>query len=388
MNRHLLILDFALSSLMRHKYQTLAAALAFTLVVFLWSSVLMLSQGLKDEAHAVLSSAPQLIVQRISGGRQITVPDEYADTIARIRGVSSVKPRFWGYYFDPPSGTNYTVVGADVFPRADLTLSEGRFFREDEQRKCVIGRGVAEARIAGPDDLIPMKLADGGIFAPRVVGVFTTASALLTNDLIVMPSHEVSRLFAIPAGHVTDLVVEVGNSRETDTIARKIQEALPDARPVARDQILATYDAVFDWRAGVSGLMVGLCTVCFLILAWDKATGLSLEQRRLIGVLKASGWQTREVLELKFWEGAAVSVVALLAGLALAWAHLLWFQGILFAGVMKGWSILMPSFAVQPRLDLFQLFLLLSLAVAPYIAATIIPSWKAAATDPMTAMSR
>ena len=108
----------------------------------------------------------------------------------------------------------------------------------------------------------------------------------------------------------------------------------------------------------------------------------------MIGVLKACGWQTNDVLELKFWEGVAVSSASLLAGLALAFAHLLWFEGALFAGVMKGWSVMMPAFTVRPRLDLFQVFLLLSLTVAPYIAATIIPSWKAASTDPMIAMSR
>ena len=129
MNRRLLILEFALSSLLRHRYKTLAAMLAYTLVVFLWSSVLMLGQGLKEEARAVLAGSPQLIVQRISGGRQITVPAEYGTTIAGIRGVRSVKPRCWGYYYDPPTGTNYTVIGADVFPGAELTMAEGKFYR-------------------------------------------------------------------------------------------------------------------------------------------------------------------------------------------------------------------------------------------------------------------
>jgi len=388
MNRRLLILEFALSSLLRNKSKTLAVTVAFAVVVFLWSSVLMLAQGLKDETRAVLAGTPQLIVQRISGGRQITLPAAYQDTIAAFRGVRNVTPRYWGYYCDPPTSANYTVLGVDAFPGAGLVLVEGRFYGPEDQRRCVIGQGVAATRIVETDDIIPMKQADGGLLAPRVIGIFTTESALLTNDLIVMKSEDVKRLFAIPDGHCTDLVVEVGNTREADTIAQKIQAALPDTRPLAKDRILATYDAVFDWRAGVSGMMVVMATLCFLILAWDKATGLSLDQRRVIGVLKACGWQTSEVLELKFWEGAAVSLVSFLAGLALAWAHLLWFDGALFAGVMKGWSVIRPAFPIQPRLDMFQFLLLLSLAVAPYIAATLIPSWRAAAIDPMTAMRR
>ena len=83
-------------------------------------------------------------------------------------------------------------------------------------------------------------------------------------------------------------------------------------------------------------------TIAFCILAWDKATGISAEEKREIGVLKAIGWDTADVLELKFWEGFVISVTSFLFGLILAFVHVFTFGASFLAPVIKGWSVLFP----------------------------------------------
>jgi ABC-type lipoprotein release transport system permease subunit len=45
-----------------------------------------------------------------------------------------------------------------------------------------------------------------------------------------------------------------------------------------------------------------------------------------------------------------------------------------------------PRFQLVPVVDIFQLAVLFFLTVVPYTAATIIPCWRVATTDPDAAM--
>ena len=149
---------------------------------------------------------------------------------------------------------------------------------------------------------------------------------------------------------------------------------------------MRTYDAIFNWRSGMMLSVFAAALVAFCILAWDKATGLSAEERREIGILKATGWDTGDVLELKFWEGLAVSLTAFLLGIISAYVHVFFFGATILAPVLKGWSVLFPRFDLIPYVDAYQVFVIAFLTIIPYVASTVIPSWKAAITDPEQVM--
>jgi ABC-type lipoprotein release transport system permease subunit len=235
------------------------------------------------------------------------------------------------------------------------------------------------------EDLV---LTDGqGAFSLYMVtGVFSADSDLLTNDLIVLFQEDIVRLFKMPADKATDIVVEVFNETETPVVARTIQRLLPDTRPIMKSEIIRTYDTVFNWRSGMVLTMFFGALVAFCILAWDKATGLSAEEKQEIGVLKAIGWETANILELKFWEGAVISLTSFLTGIILAYLHIFYFGGAFLAPALQGWSVIFPSFKLMPYVNLQQIFILLFITVLPYVASTIIPSWKAAITDPDVVM--
>jgi len=366
------ILDFALSSLLRRKGRNLALICVYTLVVFVIASLIFFVQSLKREARELLVQAPDMVVQRMVAGRHDPMPAAQAEAIRAIRGVEEVHSRVWGYYYDPVFGGNLTVMGSD-----DPTLAADAVW---------IGQGVARNMRVKEGDLISLRGYGGLPMLFAVQKILAEESELVSSDLVLMSPKDVRSLFNFPEGLATDLAITAGNPRELPTIAAKIVEQFPDARPILKSEILRTYEAIFDWRGGLMVVVLGSAVLAFIIFAWDKATGLSAEERKEIGILKSIGWESSDVLLLKFWEGSVVSLTAFLSGVLLAYVHVFFFSASLFEHALKGWSVLFPRYRLMPALDGYQLTVLFFLTVLPYTAATLVPIWRAATVDPDAAM--
>ena len=372
LQRYRNILDFALSSLLRRKGRNLALACVYTLVVFVMASLIFFVQALKREARALLVQAPDMVVQRMVAGRHDPMPAAQAEAIRAIRGVEKVQSRLWGYYYDPVFGGNLTVMATE-----DKALAAEAVW---------IGQGVARSMRVREGDMISLRGYGGLPTLFTVQRVLPEESELVSSDLILMSPQDVRSLFNFPEGLATDLAVQAGNPRELPTIAAKIVEQFPDARPILKSEMLRTYEAIFDWRGGLMVVVLASAILSFIIFAWDKATGLSAEERKEIGILKSIGWESADVLLLKFWEGAVISLTAFLSGVLLAYAHVFFFSASLFEHALKGWSVLFPRYRLIPALDGYQLMVLFFLTVLPYTAATLVPIWRAATVDPDAAM--
>ncbi len=382
--RRLRILGYALSCLWRRRFKNLSILAVYTFTIAVLGSILLLTHSLRVEAFAILADAPDLIVQRVAAGRHDLIPTAYMDSMREIPGVGSIHPRYWGYYYDAISGANYTLLGLGESLSVGVAWVDGKL--PSRPGECAIGVGVSEARqLDLGDELVLLDSRNVGV-AFDVVGTFRSESNILTNDLVVLSDRDLIEFFGLPEGRATDISLEVYNPTEVATVASKIKRMLPDTRPITKSEIARTYDAVFSWRSGMILTLFLSALIAFCILAWDKATGISAEERREVGILKAIGWSTSDVLELKFWEGAAISVTAFLLGLTVAFVHVFLCGASLLAPVLMGWSVLFPEFHLTPYLDLYQIFALGFLTVVPYIASTVIPSWKVSITDPEEVM--
>jgi len=382
MLRVMKIIEYALGSMRRRPVQNCALGGVYALIVAILATVQIFSQSMKNEAARLLSDAPELVVQQLLAGRHQLISQSLAADIESIPGVDKVSPRFWGYYYDVLTGANYTLLGRGEIQPADsnLSLLEGRL--PEDESECAIGAGVAKMRgLQVGDDLILVDATNLGR-SYMICGVFSTSSNLLTNDLVVMTDEELGHFFAMPSGYATDLTVGVRNPREVNTVAAKIKKKYPSSRPITRQEILRTYDAVFDWRSGMLLVVCSSALLAFAILIWNKGSGLSAEERREIGILKAIGWDTSDILLLKFWEAMLLAAAACLTGLLLAYGHMALAGAALLLRPLRGWSVLFPAFQPVITLDLYSIATLLFLAIVPYLAASILPSWKAAVTDP------
>lgn len=366
------LIDFTIASLGRRRGRNLGLLVVYTAIIFVLASAMLFSHAIRHEAAMVLEGAPEVVVQRMVAGRHDLIPASTIEQLGEIRGTRDVRGRLWGYFFDPTVSANYTMMVPD-----DRELKPG---------EIVIGTGIMRARGAAPGDILAIRAYDGTLFSLTVAGTLDSRSELVSADLMLVSEHDFRGFFGIPAGQFTDAVLRVRNPREVRNVAQKIAQGFPDTRPILREEILRTYDSVFSWREGILLVLLSGALLAFAIFAWDKASGLSAEEKREVGVLKAIGWETSDVLLMKFWEGGLVSATAFLLGYVLAYVQIFHFDAPLFAPVLKGWAVLYPSFALTPQIDGFQVATLFFFTVFPYTVATIIPIWRAAIIDPDTVM--
>ena len=366
------LIDYVLAAMARQKGRAIGLWVVYTLLVFVLASVMLFTHALRQESARVLQHAPEVVVQKLVAGRTDLIPPDYIEKMGRIRGVREKQLRLWGYYYDSVVKANYTFMVPN-----DRRIAEG---------EIVVGPALERSRGLAAGNGISFRAYSGELHTFIVSEVLAHESELVNADLVLMSEADFRRFFAYPDGHYTDIALWVANPQEVRNVGLKLINALPDSRPILREEVLRTYASIFDWREGIALALLSATILAFAILAWEKASGLSAEERREIGILKAIGWETGDVIAMKFWEGFLVSLFAFLVGYVAAYVHVFHFEFTLFAPVLEGWAVLYPSFALTPQIDGLQVATLFVFTVLPYTAATLVPIWRAATTDPDTVM--
>lgn len=375
LRRQRALADFTLAALARRKGKNIALIAVYSVVVFVLASAMFFAASLRFETTTVLEGAPEITVQKITLGRQDLIDGSVADEIAAIRGVTEAHARLWGYYYDRINGANYTVMVPDD---PEMMPDPGQI---------AIGEGIPRARgLEWAGAPVFLSRYEGDLKKFDVAKTFSRDSALMTSDLMLMNEADFRDFFDIPEGRYTDVVARVRNPNEVATIVQKGSNALPQMRFVTRADIARTYQKLFDWREGLLTALAFAGILAFVIFAAEKASGLSAEEAREIGILKAVGWNTRDVIAMKMWEGGLISLAAFLIGTVAGFAHVFFFGAPLFAPILKGWAVIYPDFPLSPHVDGLQLLTLALLTTLPYIAATVVPIWRTASADPDAVM--
>ncbi|MDQ1238880.1 MAG: putative transport system permease protein [Thermodesulfobacteriota bacterium] len=383
-------LDFALKGLLRQKAKNFSITALFGLIVFMFSGIDFMSSALYQETLKALEFQPSLIIQNVRAGRQVPISLVHVDKIAEIHGVSSVKGRVWGYYFDPFTGANYTIVGSseDLTELWDLkTISfepppSAAVIPLLESGEALVGEGVIKCRRVRPGGVLNFQDYAGSPISFKVRGTFSSMVSLWTHDLILLTEEDARRLFGLDPQNGWDIAVYVPNDFEVPKVGEKILAMIPGARVIATNQLKRTYGSSYGFRSGVVLSLNVTCLLAFLILAYDRVARLSQEERREIAILKAIGWQTANVIRLNMLQSLILSLTGFLVGIVVSYYHLFVAGAPFLRIVFSGWSILYPPHPISPSFDISKVFGLMFLTVVPYISVGILPVWRAAVRDP------
>jgi len=377
------IVEYAINSLLRQKYKTVFVTLVLTLLIFLLSSIFFITSSMKHELHATVDALPEITVQKIKAGRHDEIDVDVIDAILELNGVESAVARVWGYYYFENAGVNFTLMGIDEYEEQYKKSFVAAVSKLDFTKpSMLVGEGVKRVMDANYyKEYFNFIKPDGRFKRVDIGAVFKAETELESNDVILMSKESVREIFEMKENKATDIVVRVANFNEVATIASKIKLLYPDTRVITKDDLKISYQNIFDYKSGIFLALFTTALFAFFIIIYDRASGLSSEQKREIGILKAIGWRVDDVLREKFYEGFIVSLLAYVLGIALALAFVYIFHAPLLREIFSGYSQLKTSFALPFVLDVQTFALLFFLTVPLYIAAIIIPSWRSATLE-------
>ncbi len=377
------LLEFAINSILRQRGKNIFIALVFTLLIALLSSVFFITNSVKYELRTTVDALPQIIVQNTKAGRHYDIEVSKVDDILEIAGISDAVARVWGYYYFEQAEVYFSIVGMDEFEgqyKETFSKVVEKFdFSEDGM---LLGAGVE--RVMKDNyykEYFNFIKHDGKTKKIAFAGVFDSDIELESNDMIIMSKSNVREIFELDEHMATDIVVKVSNPDEIDTIALKIKQVIPEANVITNEQIRVNYENIFNYKSGIFLALFIVSIFTFFVIVYDRASGLTSEEKKEVGILKALGWKVGDVLKEKFYESFIISFFAYVLGVSVAIAYVYLLQAPLLRDIFIGYSNLKPSFELPFILDMQTLFLVFFLSVPIYVASIIIPSWRIATLD-------
>jgi ABC-type lipoprotein release transport system permease subunit len=383
-----------LESVAIHRARSLATIACVAAVLVPFVAGLALAGGLREQAEDAVRAGADVHVAGSRAGAEVPVPLEAAETLRAIPGVTAVEPRLVGEIRLGREGVRAVLVGFDR-RSAGARVVRGREVAPGASYEVVVGTRLARRLALDVGSRIPpFYRNEAGEHVLTVVGVFEPTLPVWEADLVLTSFATASEVLA-SKGLASSLLLSVapGYADPVRDAVSRIASLGPDdgrgaIRPVAttRGELEARLARGLVRRDGVFALHFVLALAAAIpVVLVTSGIGLA-ERRREVGLLRALGWQTEQVVLATLVESLAIALAAASASILAAWA---WLRA--FGGAGLG-AVFLPGLDAAHDVDLPW-----ALAPTPVAAAFAIPlavvgvgsllsSWRSASAAPLEAM--
>ncbi len=332
-----------------------------------------------------------IVPGRYSGGmggdqappaRRLTLED--ADLIARkVEGISAVVPVLQGGATIKAGNRSMRVVvaagneqGSEVFAS---TLAGGRHYRRSEvqvaARVVALGSRVAETLFQGKDPVGQRVSINGQRFT--VIGHYESLGGGLSGDQdsqVYVPVTTAQRLFGV--SFINTIVVKAASAEEVERVKGEIRRVLTprygeEFTVFTQEQtlgllsdLLGTLTYMLAGIAGISLLVGGIGIMNIMLVSVTERT-------REIGIRKAVGARTYDILSQFVIEAVALSVLGGTVGIALGWSG---------AAAMARFT------PVPTEVTPWAVALAFFFSAGVGVFFGVYPAWKASRLDPIVAL--
>ena len=301
--------------------------------------------------------------------------DETAtEKIRALPFVAAAAPMIYNV-MDLSSDVNALVYGwkADSYEFQALQVTAGKPFR-DGQPEVMLGDLLASNMNKSVGDTLPIQ---GTNF--KVVGIYHGGSALETGA-VIMPLDQLQQLSSLQGKvstiHVRLRPVPAGQTQDafTKSAETKIEALIPGIRAVPAGERASNNEFVKLAHASAWGTSSIAVIIGILGIANTMAMSV-FERTREIGILRALGWKSRQVMALIQLEAGILGCAGGLVGMALGWGALK-----LLALLPQTANIVSSSVSLPLMLEAF------GIALVAGLIAGLLPAWRASQLSPVEAL--
>jgi lipoprotein-releasing system permease protein len=369
---------WSVRDVMRRPLEWFLLTISLALITAIPATALFLVQGLTGSAAHILADSPSLVIRKIDPTGWEPVPVEQSlQAVGSVPGVLRAYARVWGVVAGP--GGPLTVVAPISRAPGDRTVDSTL----PQNGKVLIGAGAVTGS-AGSQ----LTLSGRTTKTFQISGVIDPTSAMVSHDLVVLNPLDARRLLGLPAGYASDIAIDVFHEEEETAILPDLAEALPwPVRITTRSEQLKFLSGSYARRGGIIILatLPALAAICLLVAATVRE---HLGNRLEVGLLKAFGWTTANIVRHFLFRSLFIGVPAVCAGLVIAFAAV-FSPGVQWPGVLLfGWQGQAPALHLHMGGIVLTLVQMIALTLVPFLIATLVPVLKVATTDTDTCFDR
>ena len=376
----------------KERSRHLSVIIISVLILFLLSSVLFISSSIRFSLEETLKVQPDFAINRSQGAMAVPTPLNWIDELADIYGISEVTPRVYGRYFFEAKGRSFLIVGVDFFEEQahrDLQKlmadTDIKSFLDGD--KMLVGEGVKAYLDAHfYKDSYNFLTPKGNFKGVEIFKSLSSQSALITNDMMLMPIDLAREILGYRDDEVTDIIFNVPNEDEWHMISDKVAALHYDLQVVNKRDVQKSYENLYNYKGGFFLILFIVVLATFALILYQRYSMVYSSERRYIGILRALGWSINDVLKLKFMETLLVVLLSYVIGLFSAYMYVFALGAPLFKEIFLGGQNLSNTVSFIPILNFSVLTSIFLLYALPFMAAVLIPVWRVAVTDPKEAM--
>lgn len=370
--------------------------------------VLAVMNGFRKELTSkILGVNGHLLVQPID--HPFTDYAEVARRFAAVPGVRQVVPFVEGQGFASGQGaglgSGVLVRGIraediDKLPAVAGNIRTGSLVDFDERGDIAIGRRLANALGVQIGDTVTLLGPDGprtpfGTTPRRkaysVGAIFEVGMSDLDSVLVFMPLAEAQAFYNQP-GRVTAIEIYTDDPDHLDRLREALNRAVE--RPIYVGDWRQRNGALFNALQVERNVMFLILMLIVLVASLNIISGLIMlvkDKARDIAILRTIGAARGTILRIFLIVGASIGVVGTLGGVMLGLLVCANIQAIQeFISWVSGTDLWDPTVRfltqIPAEVDRGETLAVIIMALTLSLLATLYPSWRAAALDPVEAL--